>query len=381
MTLQRLQLGFIGGSLQSAVGTTHKIACQMDSRWELVSACFSIDPESNSSTAEAWGVSSDRLYDSWNELLIAERGVLDAIVVLTPTPSHAEIVVLALELGFAVICEKAMAVSSKEAKQISDAVKKNKGFLAVTYNYTGYPMIRELQSLIKRGELGVINQIHIEMPQEGFLRVGKDGEKTVPQAWRLHDDSVPTLSLDLGVHLHHMIDFLCGQKPIELVAVNNCFGHFDGVVDNTMCIARYTGNLDCQIWFGKTALGKTNGLRVRIYGEAGSAEWVQMNPEILELNDAKGRKVIIERSSVDVKVTDQLRYNRFKAGHPAGFLEAFANYYYDVADSLIEFKANGKHTVPWVIGADQAYEGLLMLEAIADSVEYKSWVKVAVVTR
>lgn len=380
MTLQRLQLGFIGGSLDSAVGTTHKIACQMDDRWELVSACFSTDSKLNSSTAKAWGLSSDRLYDSWKKLLNAERGVLDAIVVLTPTPSHAEIVVLALELGFAVICEKAMAVSSKEAKQISDAVNKNKGFLAVTYNYTGYPMVRELQDLIKRGELGVINQIHIEMPQEGFLRVGKDDEKPVPQAWRLHDDHVPTISLDLGVHLHHMIDFLSGQKPIELVAVNNCFGHFNGVVDNTMCIARYTGNLDCQIWFGKTALGKTNGLRVRVYGEAGSAEWVQMAPELLELNDAKGRKMIIERSSVDVKVADQLRYNRFKAGHPAGFLEAFANYYYDVADSLLEFKKNGSYSSSLVIGVDVAYEGLLMLEAVAKSAKNKSWQKCELIT-
>ena len=128
---------------------------------------------------------------------------------------------------------------------------------------------------------------------------------------------------------------------MELVAINNSFGHFEGIVDNTMCIARYTGNLDCQIWYGKTALGNSNGLRVRVYGTEGSAEWFQMHPETLELNDNKGRKTFVERSSVDIQITDELRYNRFKAGHPAGFLEAFANYYYDMADSLIEFRKNG----------------------------------------
>lgn len=368
-----LKLGFIGGALNSAVGGTHKIASQMDGRWQLVSGCFSTDQESNVETAEAWGVASDRVYENWKDFLTAEQNKIDAVVVLTPTPSHTEIVISALEQGYAVICEKAMTVSSKEAKLISDAVKKYNAYLAVTYNYTGYPMLRELQSLIKSGKLGKLNQIHIEMPQEGFARIGKDGAKPVPQDWRLHDTRVPTLSLDLGVHLHHMIDFLSGESPVELVAINNSFGHFEGIVDNTMCIARYTGNLDCQIWYGKTALGNSNGLRVRVYGKEGSAEWFQMHPETLELNDNEGRKTFVERSSVDVQVTDELRYNRFKAGHPAGFLEAFANYYFDMADSLVEFRSNGSHTVPWVIGVEQACEGLLMLEAIADSAESRSW--------
>lgn len=368
-----LKLGFIGGALNSAVGGTHKIASQMDGRWQLCSGCFSTDQESNIETAKAWGIAEDRVYENWNQLLASEKKELDAVVVLTPTPSHTEIVVSALEQGYAVICEKAMTVSSKEAKLISNAVKKNNAFLAVTYNYTGYPMLRELQALIQKGKLGKLNQIHIEMPQEGFARIGKDGAKPVPQDWRLHDTRVPTLSLDLGVHLHHMIDFLSGERPVELVAINNSFGHFDGIVDNTMCIARYTGNLDCQIWYGKTALGNSNGLRVRVYGSEGAAEWFQMHPETIELNDNQGRKSFVERSSVDVEIADELRYNRFKAGHPAGFLEAFANYYYDMADSLIEFRKRGKHTVPWVIGVEQAYEGLLMLEAIAESAESRSW--------
>ena len=362
--------------MNSAVGTTHKIAAQMDGRWQLSSGCFSTEQKSNDQTAEAWGVAPDRVYKTWKDLLDAERDMLDAIVVLTPTPSHTEIVVSALELGYAVICEKAMTVSSDESRLISDAVNNNDAYLAVTYNYTGYPMLRELQSLIQRGKLGKLNQIHIEMPQEGFARIGKDGKKPIPQSWRLHDAKIPTLSLDLGVHLHHMIDFLSSEKPVELVAINNSFGHFDEIVDNTMCIARYTGNLDCQIWYGKTALGNSNGLRVRVYGVEGSAEWLQMQPESIILNDNKGRKSILERSSVDVQIADELRYNRFKAGHPSGFMEAFANYYYDLADSIIEFREKGWHSSSWVIGVDKAHEGLLMLEAIARSAESKSWQKI-----
>lgn len=367
-----LKLAFIGGAIDSAVGTTHKISAQMDGRWVLSSGCFSTGYDSNLRTANFWGITN--LYSNWQALLSAEKNNLEAVAILTPTPSHAEIVISAIEHGYPVICEKALATSSKDARKIKSTVKKQNGYLAVTYNYTGYPMLRELQRIIQRGHLGKLNQIHIiEMPQDGFLRLDKNGNKPRPQTWRLRDDKIPTLSLDLGVHIHHTIKFLSNEKPIEVVALNNNFGLFDNIIDNTMCIARYTGDLDCQIWFGKTALGNSNGLRVRVYGSKGSAEWYQMQPDVLTTNDNQGNRKILERSSSDLEIADKLRYNRFKAGHPTGFIEAFANHYYDLADSLIEFKQKGFFTSPWVFGADVAEEGLLMLEAIVKSANSKCW--------
>ena len=58
---------------------------------------------------------------------------------------------------------------------------------------------------------------------------------------------------------------------------------------------------------------------------------------------------------------------RFKAGHPSGFIEAFANYYFDTADSLGAYLDNNGHYNPHVFGIDEALEGIKMLEAIADS--------------
>jgi predicted dehydrogenase len=369
----KLKLGFIGGAIDSAVGETHKISSQMDECWELKAGCFSTHAESNFKTGHAWGVDKERIYPSYTEMLKAEKKHLDAIAILTPTPSHADIVIAALEYGYPVVCEKALATSYAEVKNIIRAVKKYKGYLAVTYNYTGYPMVRELQSIIQSGRLGRLQQIHIEMPQEGFLRVDKNGNRTEPQAWRLSDREVPTISLDLGVHLHQMIGFLCGEHPIELVAINNKFGLFEGIVDNTMCIARYSGGIDCQIWFGKTALGNSNGLKVKLYGEKGSAEWYQMQPESLIIHDNKGRKNTLERSSVDLILANDDRYNRFKAGHPAGFIEAFANLYYDIANDVRQFRLNNRSISPWVFGADVALEGLEMLELIEQSAKDKEW--------
>lgn len=367
-----LRLGFIGGGLNSAVGNTHRISSQIDNRWRLESGCFSRNPEVNRATAKEYGISTSRTYSSWNDMLQQERERLDAICILTPTTKHVDLVLNAINMGYAIICEKAMAASYKEAIDICKAVERNKTFLAVTYNYTGYPMLRELRSMIFEGRLGTLNQIQIEMPQEGFARFYDNGKLPQPQQWRLEDTYIPTISLDLGVHLHNMVYFLCQEKPIEVVAHQDSYGHFRQVVDNVVCIGKYTGNLTVNLWYSKAALGYSNGLRVRVFGDKGSAEWYQMNPEELRFNDCNGKREIIDRVS-DVLIANQLRYNRFKAGHPAGFIEAFANLYYDIAECLLDYRSKGYYNSPYVFGPDQAKDGLELLEAIANSANNQTW--------
>jgi len=168
-------------------------------------------------------------------LLHCEKGTIDAVVVLTPTPSHTEIVIAAIEAGYPVICEKALATSSAECIRMADVVRSNRAYLAVTYNYSGYPMVRELRRMISEGRLGRLQQIHIEMPQEGFLRINAS-----PQEWRRKDYAVPTVSLDLGVHVHHLVDFLSGgSKPLALVGDQASYGQLPGIIDNVYCMAHY----------------------------------------------------------------------------------------------------------------------------------------------
>ncbi|MBV5309735.1 Gfo/Idh/MocA family protein [Chromatium okenii] len=374
MTNDVLKLGFIGGGINSAVGMTHFIAAQMDGRFRVEAGCFSRNAETNTQTAQQWGIPLNRVYNNGTELLAHEQNHLDAIVVLTPTPDHVDPVLSALRSGFPVICEKALTASSAEARTIQHAVIEQQGFLAVTYNYTGYPMLRELKNMIAQGYLGRIEQIHIEMPQEGFARLNRNGEPMVPQQWRLRDAEVPTISLDLGVHIHHLVDFLTGEKPYELVAVQNSLGTFRQVVDNTMAIVRYTHDLDCSIWFSKAALGYRNGLRIRVFGDRASTEWYQMDPEFLIHHDNKGHKTVIDRASADVELAQLQRYNRFKSGHPAGFLEAFANLYWDIAESLQQYRMTRQQSnCQYVFNTQHALEGLIMLEAIAQSSNQQCW--------
>lgn len=371
-TAKPLSLGFIGGSLQSAVGYAHHVSAAMDNQWALVAGCFTRNGELNRATGESYGVNPERIYQDWQHMLTAEKGRLDAIVILTPTPTHCEIVTACLAADFPVICEKALAATSTEAERIIAVRDAAKGFLAVTYNYSGYPMVRELKRIIEQGRLGRILHFQVEMPQEGFIRVDPCGNKPKPQSWRLQDGNVPTIYLDLAVHLHHLIYFLTGHSPLAVIADQDSYGWFPEIVDNVIGLCRYRSGMHGQVWFSKSALGCRNGLRLRIYGSLGSAEWYQANPEDLLVSHADGRREIVDRAA-DVELASMRRYNRFKAGHPAGFVEAFANLYADIAGCLQQYRATGEWRSSDVFGAELAFEGLAMAEAMVKSVETKSW--------
>ena len=177
--------------------------------------------------------------------------------------------------------------------------------------------------------------------------------------------------------MHSIIWFLTGQEPIELVSSSSSFGNFGQIIDNVTCLAKYDGDIDCSIWYSKTALGNRNALKVRVYGEQGSAEWLQENPENLHMTDRHGKKYILDRSSGEIEIANQDRYTRFKPGHPAGFIEALANYYCDIADSLI-CHVNNEDAIDnqLLTGIDETIGGLKMFEAIAESSTRRCWVKV-----
>lgn len=373
-----LRVAFLGGAYDSAAGRAHRTAIEMDKRFSIVAGVFSRDAEKNHATALQYDVSTDRIYKNLDELIKNERAKIDAIVILSPTDQHKSQVISCLSAGIPVICEKALATSVEEGEEIKEHLTKHKGFLAVTYNYTGYPMLRELKSMIARGQLGKIQQIHAEMPQEGFARCKPDGSPITPQEWRLRDGKIPTLSLDLGVHLHMAVKFLTSETPTHVVAAGHTFGNFDQVKDDISCIIKYTNQLSCNVWYSKTALGQRNGFRLRIFGERASAEWLQEEPEYLHIADSFGRKSLIDRASGDVHICNQPRYSRFKAGHPAGFIEAFANYYYDLAESLQVYRQQGRcWENPYVFGLEESLEGFRLFEAIEKSSNELKWIQIS----
>lgn len=372
----KIKVAFLGGASNSVVGPAHYSALNLDNTFELVAGCFSRHDDINIETGLEYGVEKHRIYKNSKELIHNEKDNIDAVIILTPTNQHTEQVLDFINNNIPVICEKALTGSVKEAEKIKNVLKEKNGFLTVIYNYLGYPIIRELKHKIKQGSLGKINHIQIEMPQESFIKINKEGNPITPQEWRMKDGVVPTISLDLGIHLHMFIRYLTDERPLNVVSKSNSYGNFSEIKDNINCIVEYTNNLTCNMWYSKIAIGNRNGLKIRVYGEKGSAVWLQEIPEILDLANSKGQRWKMDRGNTEAEICNQKRYSRFKVGHPAGFIEAFANYYQDIAQALQSHKNNMPINFEECFTIDEAYEGIQLFEAIEKSNKSKSWQKV-----
>lgn len=362
----KLKIAIIGGGLNSAVGYAHYSAITLSNKFEIICGTFSRNEETNKETANVYGI--DRLYTDYKTMLSQEKENIDAIVILTPSDQHFEQLMYATELNIPIICEKSLIANHKELKELKN--KSSNNFVAVVFNYLCYPMLKELKEIIKRGDIGKVLSIQIEMPQEGFIK-HMNGSPLKPQNWRLIDGDVPTLSLDLATHTYSIVKFLTEQHPIEVVAVENSFGNFEKIIDDINCIIKYTGGIVCNMWYSKVALGNRNGLRVRIYGTDGSAEWYQLEPEILYISDKTGKILTVDRGSENLIVANQFKYNRFKVGHPVGFIEALANFYEDVYDDFYKLN-NAKVTY----GIEESEECIKLLESISKSAREKNWIKI-----
>jgi predicted dehydrogenase len=368
-------VAFIGGGITSAVGRAHFNALQLDGLYRVVAGSFSRDPEHNRASAAAYGVAPEHTYADYRAMLDAKRAVLDAVIVLTPTSQHAEPVIAALEAGLPVICEKALATDLHELDVIDVALQRTGGFLAVTYNYTGYPALRELRTMIRHGALGRILHFNAEMPQEGFIRRDTTGQPIRPQSWRLRDGVVPTVYLDLAVHLHQITHYLMAGEPSTVSASQRSFGNFSDVVDYVSAQTSYADGVVGRFYFGKSMLGYRNGLRIQVFGSDASVEWEQTAPEALRVARADGTIQLVDRGAGTTTFQEQ-RYTRFKAGHPAGFIEAFANLYVDIHAALLQHRDEGRWHSDEVFGLPLVAQGLEFLTAMAQAARTETSVAV-----
>lgn len=363
----KIKLAIIGGGINSAVGYAHYCAINLSNKFEILTGNFSRNNDINKQSAQTYGISDDKLYFDYQTLFENEKQNIDAVVLLTPTNIHHLQILDAIKHKIPVICEKSLTSSMEEFENIKRIY--NNEFISIVFNYPCYPILKELKKLIENDHIGKINQIHIEMPQEGFIRL-YDGLPSKPQSWRLIDGSTPTISLDLGMHLYSIIKALTNETPIETICVENSFGNFKNIIDDVTSIIKYSNNIICNMWYSKSALGHRNGLKLRLYGSKGSAEWEQINPEYLKFADNSGKLITLDRSSEICQVSNQPRYNRFKVGHPAGYIEGLANFYEDVYQDLTDLKNNN------TFGIKEYEECIKLFESMSVSSKNKCWVKI-----
>lgn len=366
------KLAFIGGGEDSIAGYPHLIASQLDGHFEVIAGVFSSNNTKNLASAKKYNIKN--VYSNLEELVKNEQDNIDAIVILTPTPMHSETIEYLLEKNIPIICEKPLISSIKEVETLEDKYNVKNSFIAVINNYSGYAMVRELRNKIALNELGKIFQIRLKMSQESFLRPSTN--ILYPQKWRIHDDFIPTISLDLGIHLHHLSYFLLQKDPIKLSSTYDSFSEYD-VIDNVNINFEYEDSSRGNIWLSKTALGNRNGLEIEVYGEKASAKWVQEKPEELAFSKINGEIILMDRGNIHSEIAREKRYNRMTTGHPSGFIESLGNLYSDIfyeLDSFLQKKDTEKS--PYVYGFTHAKDGIYFLHAASESNESRQWQRI-----
>ncbi|MDR3163116.1 MAG: Gfo/Idh/MocA family oxidoreductase [Helicobacteraceae bacterium] len=360
--LKPLNVGIIGGGLNSAVGAAHFSALGIDGLYRIAAGCFSRNNEINYATAARCGLPQSAVYISGGDLLKNAKE-LDAVILLLPIPLHYETLLCTINCNTRIICEKLLVLNLQEALNIRRALT-DINRLTITYNYLGYPMIRELKELITSGRLGAIKHFEAKMPQESYILT-----RSTPQFWRLNEKDPPLIALDLLTHLHRIIEYLLEIKANELFCVQNSYGRFDSVIDDMRLLAHYDQNIGGSFWVSKSALGFRNGMEIAVYGGEASAIWRQENAEEIKIAYADGRRETIDRGS-PLKIANAQRFSRFKAGHPSGYIEAFANLYGDIAKMIAGEKGAE------ITAIDSEVERMRFIETAALSAKSGKWEKI-----
>lgn len=336
-----LRLGMVGGGQGAFIGPVHLMAARLDRRFELVAGALSSDPERAVASAPALGIASERAYTSFAEMAKkeAERDDgIDAVAIVTPNHVHHAAAKAFLEAGVHVICDKPLTTSVVLASELVDLARSTGLVFAVTYNYSGYPMVRQAREMVRGGELGALRLVQVEYAQDWLTTpLEESGQKQA--AWRTDPQrSGPAGSLgDIGTHAFHLACFVTGLTAKELLAELHTFVPGRRLDDNAHILLRFAGGARGMLWASQVAPGNENGLRLRVYGEKGGLEWSQEDPNRLVFSPFGEPPRTVTRSGAGAGET-AARASRIPAGHPEGYLEAFAQVYKDAADWIEALK-------------------------------------------
>lgn len=342
--MKKIKLGMVGGGEGAFIGEVHRIAARMDERFHLCAGALCSDPERSLKSALDLGLPEDRSYSDYKEMAISESQRDDGInfvSIVTPNHLHHPIAKAFLEVGINVICDKPMTMNSEEAQELIDISESSDLIFAVTYNYSGYPLIREAREIIKKGELGSIRIIKVEYIQDWLTEpIENTGQKQA--SWRVDPkkSGIGGSIGDIGTHAFHLAHFVTQQLPNKISADLSCFVEGRELDDNAHILMRYESGAKGMIWSSQVAPGNENNLKIQIYGEKGGLIWQQENPNELILNLLNQPSKRLTRGSSFVG-DQSARLTRIPAGHPEGYLEGFANIYREVADEF-SAKISGK---------------------------------------
>lgn len=373
----------VGGGQGAFIGEVHRIAARLDGHIELVCGAFSSNPKKSKASGKELYLPSNRVYADYKtmmkqEALLPEDERMDFVSIVTPNHMHFPPAKLALESGFHVVCDKPVTFSLAEAKKLKALIKKKKRLFALTHNYTGYPMVKEARDMVAKGKLGKIRRCVVEYPQ-GWLatRLESSGQKQA--AWRTDPKRSGKAGCmgDIGTHAENLLEYVTGLKIKELCADLNTFVPGRKLDDDGAMLLKLEKGAKGVLFASQIAVGEENNIRLRVYGEKGGIDWSQMEPNSMVVR-MLGKPMEIKRTGVGNFSKAAENASRIPAGHPEGFLEAFANIYKNFALSLQAIKA-GKKPNPTHLDfpdIDDGIRGMQFIDKVLASSKSKSkWTK------
>ncbi|TCK38381.1 putative dehydrogenase [Paraburkholderia sp. BL8N3] len=366
---RRLRLGMVGGGDGAFIGAVHRIAARIDDRFEVVAGALSSNTERAAASAASIGLA--RSYADFREMAAAESARedgIDAVAIVTPNHLHARVATAFLEAGIHVICDKPLAVSLDEGEALARLARGKGLVFAVTYTYTGYPLVRHARAMVQQGALGDVRLVNVEYAQD-WLSLPVEHQSNRQAAWRTDPALAgPAGCLgDIGTHAYQLAEFVTGQRPSEVSAEVSTFVENRPIDDHVQAMLRYASGARGVLWASQVAAGEENALRLRVYGTKAGLAFDQQNPNELWFTPLGGAAERITRGRV--QGAEALHATRVPAGHPEGYLEAFAQLYADAA-SQIEAAMGGDAPPPesaLLTNVDDGVAGLRFIDAVLRS--------------
>lgn len=371
---QKMPWGQIGGGSGSQIGEAHRIAARLDGLFELKAAALDIDPANGKAFGLELGISHDRAYGDWREMLAKESSRpadhrLKLVTVATPNATHFEITKAFLEVGFNVLCEKPLTMTVEEADELCAIAAQSRGICAVNFGYSGYPMAIQAREMIKHGDLGQIRVAVAEFAH-GF-HANADDRNNPRIRWRYDPKQagVSSVVADLGIHALHMAEFLTGQSIIQISA------QFDHCVegrlleDDALLAYRFDGGAVGRLWASAVACGQPHGFSMRVFGSKGGLRWHQEYPNQLYWSPIDGSTQILERGDARL-YPPAITASRIAIGHAEGMFGAFANIYRAISAAIDRDGLARNSTEP--SGYPDVRDGAAMVRAVHASAKSAS---------
>lgn len=364
---RRLRLAMVGGGRGAFIGGVHRMAARLDGCFELVAGALASDPQRAIDSAADLGI---RGYPDFTSMLAGERGREDGaevVAIVTPNHMHHAPAKAALEAGFDVICDKPLALTVEQGEDLVATVARTGRVFVLTHNYSGHPMVRQARAMVRAGELGAIRVVQVEYPQDWLSTpLEETGQKQ--SEWRT-DPARAGLggSLgDLGTHAHHLAEFVTGLAVESVLADVQSFVEGRRVDDNAHLLLRFAGGARGMLWSSQVAPGNENALRLRVYGEKGGLAWSQEHPNQL-LHTPLGEAPRVLARAVGTLHPAAAHATRIPAGHPEGYLEAFAQIYRDAAEQIMA-RREGRPPDPLSTATPNVEDGLRGMRFVAAAI-------------